>query len=584
VEAAAADIDGSDLGTQERGSPRPFRHHALGLLLLLAALVPLIGTDSAFVTDESYVVIQLDTIEHTGAWTLPHPIPEVDPTGKAFPIHGGTRYEDGYTLYGKHPALIYLYLPVHRAFGLVGLVALSVLGTWAAAVFAARLAGRIRPGSERVALWLVGVASPLFFDAFLIHAHSIGAALAAGASLLALRHLEERRVVFGVLAVLAVLALALVRSEGVLFAGALGGAIGLQGLLRRRVGSVLVGAASMAAGAGALLLDRKWAGIVAGSDAIAAGRYAEPARSFLEGRRVSATNTLLMAGYRGGSMAEAVTLLGAVLLIAGAIIVRRRPTDDGALLLPFGGALLLVVRVGLEWGPIPGLLLAFCVGVVGLVLLGGAVGRSRTTRFLLLASGAYAIAVAATQYPGGGHTEWGGRYFALAIPLFGAVAAASLHPASAAWPPRTEKVMRGALVAAGVSLAALAVITLHATHERNRERTDGVLAAAAAMGGNDGAAPVIVTEDEQVPRLARGRYAEARFLRVPSREIGPYLSRLAAEGVEDVLLVAGDPERSLARVPAAYEQVGGIAPHKLQWEGEGGLIRLHLRPESNIRS
>ena len=40
------------------------------------------------------------------------------------------------------------------------------------------------------------------------------------------------------------------------------------------------------------------------------------------------------------------------------------------------------------------------------------------------------LAVLATQYPVGGHTEWGGRYFALCLPLLGAMAGASLIAAA----------------------------------------------------------------------------------------------------------------------------------------------------------
>ena len=48
----------------------------------------------------------------------------------------------------------------------------------------------------------------------------------------------------------------------------------------------------------------------------------------------SASFTLMMPGYRGGTIPEVITMVGAVLLIAGALILRRRPDDPGAALFP----------------------------------------------------------------------------------------------------------------------------------------------------------------------------------------------------------------------------------------------------------
>jgi len=50
----------------------------------------------------------------------------------------------------------------------------------------------------------------------------------------------------------------------------------------------------------------------------------------------------------------------------------------------------------------------------------------------------------------------------------------------------------------------------------------------------------------------------------------------ADAGVEELLLVSEDPTASLQHIPPAYEQVGPIVPHDLQWKPGGGLIHLHL--------
>jgi hypothetical protein len=464
---------------------------------------------------------------------------------------------------------------VHRAFGIVGLVALSVVGTWSAALVAARLAERLRRGSAPAALWLVGAGSPLFFNSFVIHAHTIAAAAGALAALLVLQVMEGARWWRSAAAVLAVLAVALLRTEGVLFAGAIGSTTGLLGLLHRRLRVVALGAGAVTAGAGAFLADRAWAGVVAAGEPVAQGTYSTVPQSFLEGRRSSASFTLLLPGYRGGTVPELLTLLGAALLIAGVLLVRRRPTDHGALLLPTVGAGLLLARSVMTWGPVPGLLVGFCVGMAGLVLLDRDLAATVPSRFLLLTSGVYGLAVAATQYPAGGHTEWGGRYFALCVPLVGAVSAAAIVNAVTRLPRAASRAVRGAFAASALGLGVLAVSTLVASHDRNRGRSDGVLEAAALLPITDDGPPIVVTDDDQVPRLARGRYEEARFLLVPSRELTRYLDRLARIGTEDVLLVAARPDRSLAEVPADWEVVEPIRPHKLQYDDGGGLIHLH---------
>ena len=229
----------------------PLWAHALVLGLLLAAIAVAIGTRSSFVTDEAYVQIQLDVLEDTGGWTLSHPLREVDPEGDAFPLHGAAEYSDGFTLYGKHPALIYLYRPFHAAFGTGGLVALSIAGTVAAAFVAGMLAERFRTGSGALALWLVGAASPLFFDAFVVHAHTVAAATAVLAAWAAIRAVEEAHAVrWGGLAVVAALVTALLRTEGAVYAAALGLALITAGVLRRRAGVAGLGGAVGLAGAG----------------------------------------------------------------------------------------------------------------------------------------------------------------------------------------------------------------------------------------------------------------------------------------------------------------------------------------------
>jgi hypothetical protein len=78
-----------------------------------------------------------------------------------------------------------------------------------------------------------------------------------------------------------------------------------------------------------------------------------------------------------------------------------------------------------------------------------------------------------------------------------------------------------------------------------------------------------------VPRLARGRYDEARFLLVRPPDLERSLERLAEADIEELLVVSLDPARTLDAL-GPYEPVGSVQPHPLQWTDDGGLITVRL--------
>ena len=192
-----AAVDGFVVLRRDRAEPRASRLTRLSLAPLWGHLArarrrcsprspSIVGTRSSFVTDESYVQIQLDTLEDTGGWTLAAPAPRRS-TRRATPSRSTAprEYSDGFTLYGKHPALDLPLPAAPRGLpGTGGLIALSVAGTVAAAFLAApggRAPSRRERPARRSGWW--ARASPLLFDAFVVHAHTIAAATAALAAL-----------------------------------------------------------------------------------------------------------------------------------------------------------------------------------------------------------------------------------------------------------------------------------------------------------------------------------------------------------------------------------------------------------------
>ena len=167
-------------------------------------------------------MIQAASLETGGGWIVEHPLPEVDPDGAWYPV--GQRRAGRATASPpcQAPAVPRSWPPVPPARWAGGDGRCSpCAGTLAAAGLAAALARRIDPSLARPALWVVGLASPLLFDGFLVMAHTLGAALAAAAVLAAVVAIQDRRPAMALLVAPAVAGAVLLRNEALLFAIAL---------------------------------------------------------------------------------------------------------------------------------------------------------------------------------------------------------------------------------------------------------------------------------------------------------------------------------------------------------------------------
>ena len=104
-----------------------------------------------------------------------------------------------------------------------------------------------------------------------------------------------------------------------------------------------------------------------------------------------------------------------------------------------------------------------------------------------------------------------------------------------------------------------------------------MLAAAAALGpASDGGPTVVVTEDDQVPRLARGRYDEVRFLLVRPRDMERYLERLADADIEELLVVSVDPAPHARGARAVRAGGPRGAPRRCSGPTTAALITVRL--------
>ncbi len=163
---------------------RPVRlgRHVAALAVVLLALVPVVGTSAPFSTDEGAAIVQARSLARGDGWVVDHPLPDVDPDGRHYPLELSERGARGFVPFGKHPLYAVLLAAADRVGGVTAMVLLSVASTVVAAAAAGALTRRIDESLAALAVWVVGLASPLLVDGYLVMAHSLGAAVAAGAA------------------------------------------------------------------------------------------------------------------------------------------------------------------------------------------------------------------------------------------------------------------------------------------------------------------------------------------------------------------------------------------------------------------
>jgi hypothetical protein len=196
---------------------------------------------------------------------------------------------------------------------------------------------------------------------------------------------------------------------------------------------------------------------------------------------------------------------------------------------------------------VPGLLLAFPLATAGMLVLRRSL-FSDVAPVLALATGAvFAVAVLATQYPTGGTGEWGGRYFALGLPVVVPVLLLALHRQGRTLAPVLRRGCAAALVVCSVALGMMSVVALRANHQE-KERLVASIEAAEAVAGSG--APVVTTWSA-APRFAWPIFQSTPWLRVDSAGLPVLRQRLAAAGVDRFVFVTSD-------VDADRAELGGL--------------------------
>ena len=432
-------------------------------MLLLVALA-LSERASGFTVDEGSYAIQSEALAD-GSWDIEWPFRSEDPDGAHFPYHGGRLTDDAEHAYVSHPAWPAA-LSVVRGVGSeeVGLRLLPLASVLVAAAAAWGLARRLFGDvAAPWALWIVAC-SPLLPNGLMLWAHAPAAALAGLVALGGLAAWERPRA-WGWWPVYAagLAGLVLLRSEGLLAAAAVVGALALTALVRRDGRAAALAVAGSASTALAFGAEAVWTRAIVdgGSRGLASRASGDP---WLSGRVEGAVTVLLDGASSAGP--ALLSLLAAVLVLA-AVVVRRTGGPPAQLLLACAAAATALRYVVAPEEPVAGLVVAWPVALLAL-LLDRLDGRLRV---VLLAAALFTGAVLVTQYADGGGLQWGGRYLApLLVPL-GALAAGGLV---ARLPSRDERAAVVALLAATALLGLLVTDEVRQGNARAVERVEAL--------------------------------------------------------------------------------------------------------------
>lgn len=550
--------------------------HAGLLVLVVSVFVALGQPGVAFFSDEGAAVLQAQILRDSGKWQYQPPPGSAGQDFALSPFVRGDRGPQGVSPYAKHP-LYPVLLSVVGPRSSAALLALSIGGTVAAAVGAVLLARRTAacsPPVELAVLWLVGVGTPLLFDSALVLAHTIAAGLVVFGVLAIIRARAVNGAGSGLFAGTGAILLAtaaMVRTE-VLFVGpAL--ALALLAVDRRRARKTVV-LAVCAAGSSVVAwgADRWWSGVIVGPT-VGEGVRAESS-GWLVDRALGSGTTLLRTTSQTLGIVDVSLWIGLTLVVVGALTWRRSARPD---LLVFG----LIVVVGAWFARlwidppalVPGLLVAFPVGLAASVVAIPPPKEARTTRVVWITIGLTAAGILLTQYGIGGGVEWGGRYFAVLIPLWVAVAIPSAIVSLAPMASGAQKAIVGLVVSVTVLAAVNMVAVQRHVHGRTAELLSAISESAALLPDAaqiDGRV-VVISENRLLPQIAYTAFDDYAWVVGRVADLPRGLAMIEVSGVAAVLAVTPDP----ARIAVVAETAGWTVASR--WSGSAYDV-LVLQP------
>lgn len=572
--------------------------HCMLLAVVLGIVLLVTNTGQLVSADEGALLSQVKILSDTGEWGAVNPSPTIDPEGTWFPLDLTEQVDGRFFPFAKRPVYAAVSFLAYEVGGLRGVLSLSTIGTWCAAVLGALIARRLRPGTERAVLWFVALGTPLFFDSFWAIGHSLSAAFATLAIYGLVRAKQDRALLPLLSVLVGVVGAALLRSEGVLFGLALAGGVLVCPSRTLSWKQRLVGVGIAGATVATYKFDTLLHRLAVGSGSVKDFKMIDPETDWLTGRFIGFGNSVLRPQLLGTPARGLVVLAAVCSLLAAGIYLRKRPTES--LMICVGSiiaaACALSVLVLWRMLPIPGLLPAGVLLFVGLGFLKRTDVKDASAAMILTTAVLYVGAVLATQYSEGGSMEWGGRYFHLVIPAVATFSviglarsartggeAAAQREGSAqkegATPVASRRTIAVWITACSVvafSWLALAIGSYDTLHIGQAEVTAAVDALLDTSDPGDGGAPVLVSNVGAFGRFDWRNSLSGRQLRATDGVALPELDqRLRDAGIQEFIFAYGIGFGGEVGDFESYE-LGAEIPRTV---GGYRLYVLHLRGE-----
>jgi len=509
---------------RRRGRARLAIHVVAVSVLLIVGTLSAAGGGDVFSADEGAVLAQsrLGASEPMDYWAE-----RIDPDGEWFPFDLADRHDRGWFLFAKKPLYVELVGVFERAGGRSLVLVVHGLAVVGAALAAALLSRRIRPGIEIATLWATAIGSPLVVDGSWVIAHAPAAACVGWAAVAACRFAERRSAV-DLIGVGGGLVLAtLLRTETTLVG--LAAVVALMAAAWRGRCSIhaRLAASALAGTVGGAVAASWWQGSVQGSSP---GLYRiVDDMPWWQARRQAAWNLLLAPEMQGIALGAAFATLVATVSVAVAWSPgcrRHRPAVGVAFMLV--AVLALGVRLFVGGFMIPGLLAAFPIGVAALAA--GWASRGRIAGHDLAAVLAHIVAlttlaVVATSYASGGTGDWGARYMHLILPLAVPVAVAVL---AADRPLRSGVDPHRALLAVAAVLVALGgFVAADRATDNSALAVSAARSEVAAVAGPREPPPIVISTSTAFGRQSWQYASTQRYLTVPPNEMDDALDQVA---------------------------------------------------------
>jgi hypothetical protein len=167
--------------------------------------------------------------------------------------------------------------------------------------------------------------------------------------------------------------------------------------------------------------------------------------------------------------------------------------------------------------------------------------------------------VLATGYSNGGGLQWGGRFYAVSLPVLIPMALVTLAQEGGRFAPAARHVLAGVAAALTITLAATAVWTLRSVHDVGRRSQVALSAAAAQAPAGDGGSPVLVTSAAVWPRFEWQIYPDVRWQLVPLGAMRDWSTQLSTMRVKHFVLITGNPQFEMLVMSPQYSP-GPLTP------------------------